>query len=147
MPFLRPTLHGKIVALAGPAPDELDKPARPPDPGNGERTGRHAGHGPAGRGRSRLAEIGSFGRPAPAADGDADGAGAFGRQLQTTRGRHRKPGRFGNDTAEAAMTKPLFEAAQERSLVASLDVDDPVGVETGHDRKSDEEGKSEAVRV
>src|SRR3546814_9212145 len=71
---------------------------------------------------------------------DLDGAGAFGRQLQTTRGRHRKPGRFGNDTAEAAMTKPLFEAAQERSLVASLDVDDPVGVETGQ-----REGRREQV--
>src|SRR3546814_13625484 len=53
---------------------------------------------------------------------------------------HRKPGRFGNDTAEAAMTKPLFEAAQERSLVASLDVDDPVGVETGQ-----REGRREQV--
>src|SRR3546814_16870361 len=91
---------------------------------------------------------------------DLDGAGAFGRQLQTTRGRHRKPGRFGNDTAEAAMTKPLFEAAQERSLVASLDVDDPVGVETGQregrreqvglrhdDRKSVVKGQSVSVRV
>src|SRR3546814_20172264 len=46
--------HEKIGALASPAPDELDKPARPPDPGNRERHGRHAGHAPAGRGRSRL---------------------------------------------------------------------------------------------
>src|SRR3546814_6415296 len=65
--------HEENGARASPAPDELDKPARPPDPGNRERHGRHAGHAPAGRGRSRLAEIGSFGRPAPAADGDADG--------------------------------------------------------------------------
>src|SRR3546814_13053617 len=98
--------HEKIGALASPAPDELDKPARPPDPGNRERHGRHAGHAPAGRGRSRLAELGSFGRPAPQADGQAGGAGAFGPPLQTKRGRHPTTGSLSNGHNTHTTQKP-----------------------------------------
>jgi hypothetical protein len=90
--------------------------------GCGERT-----DAPAGNGRHRLAEIGRLCRPPPAADGEADGARAFGGKLKAVGGRHGEPRDFCYDSAKAAVPQALLEADEDRLFVYRLDIDHAVG--------------------
>jgi hypothetical protein len=80
--------------------------------------------------------------PAPATEGDADGAGASGSELQAARGGHGQTGHFGDDPAKPAMAQTFLEAGENRLLIARLDIDHAVGHEPGL-RK----GRGEQVRA
>jgi hypothetical protein len=86
---------------------------------------------PAGDGRRRLAEIGRLCRPPPAADGEADGARAFGGKLKAAGGRHGEPRDFCYDSAKAAVPQAFLETDEDRLLIARLDIDHAVGNESG----------------
>ena len=64
--------------------------------------------------------------PAPATEGDADGAGASGSELQAARGGHGQTGHFGDDPAKPAMAQTFLEAGENRLLIARLDIDHAV---------------------
>ena len=124
-------LHFEIGAFPGAATDQFELP-----PGASDARHRQGGCGedadaPAGDGCRRLSEIGRLCRPPPAADGDADGAGAFGGKLKAAGGRHREPCDFCDDSAKAAMPQTFLETDEDRLFVARLDIDHAIGREPG----------------
>ena len=135
-------LHFEIGAFPGAAPDQFELP-----PGTSNARHRQWGCGedgdpPAGDGCRRLAEIGGLGRPPPAADGEADGARAFGGKLKAARGRHGEPRDFCYDSAEAAVAQAFLETDEDRLLVARLNIDHAIGNKSGL-----REGRGEQVRA
>jgi hypothetical protein len=102
-------LHFKIGTFPGAAADQFELPAGTANAGNGQRCcGKH-GDAPAGDGCRRQSEIGHLCRSPPAANGEADGAGPFGRELKAAGGRHGEPRDFGYDSAKAAMPQTFLE--------------------------------------
>jgi hypothetical protein len=80
-------LHFEIGAFPGAASDQFELPAGAANAGHRQgRCGARA-DAPACDGPRRLSEIGGLGLAAPAADGDADGARAFGSKLKAAGGR------------------------------------------------------------
>jgi hypothetical protein len=86
---------------------------------------------PAGDGGRRLAEIGRLCRPPPAADGEADGAGAFGGKLKAAGGGHGQKRDLGDNGGKPAVPQAFLETDEERLLIARLDIDHAVGHEPG----------------
>src|SRR3984893_2016437 len=84
-------LHFEIGAFPGMAPDQFELPAGAATPRHRQGVGGEGGDPPAGNGCRWLAEIGRLCRPPPAADGEADGARAFGGKLKAGGGRHGEP--------------------------------------------------------
>lgn len=74
-----------------------------------------------------MTEIGSFGLPSPAPQGDADGAGLFGTKLKPPGGRHVEAGDFADHGAEPAVPQAFLHASKQGLVVAGFSVDDPVG--------------------
>jgi hypothetical protein len=81
--------------------------------------------------RCGLPELGGFGLAAPASQLEADHAGAFRGELQTSRSGHREAGNFRDDGAELGVAQGFFETGKDCFLVASLDIDHPVRRESG----------------
>ena len=124
-------LHFEIGAFPGAATDQFELPPGASDARHRQgRCGEDA-DAPAGDGCRRLSEIGRLCRPPPAADGDADGAGAFGGKLKAAGGRHREPCDFCDDSAKAAMPQTFLETDEDRLFVARLDIDHAIGHEPG----------------
>src|ERR1700731_4225600 len=90
-----------------------------------------SGDPPAGDGRRRLSEVGGLVLAAPATDGDADGARAFGGKLKAAGGRHGEPRDFCYDGAKAAVPQAFLETDEDRLLIARLDIDHAIGHEPG----------------
>ena len=88
-----------------------------PTPGTGKGVAGERADAPAGDGCRRLAEFGRLCRPPPAADGEADGARAFGGKLKAAGGRHGEPRDFCYDSAEAAVPQAFLETDEDRLLV------------------------------
>jgi hypothetical protein len=68
---------------------------------------------------------------APAADGEADGARAFGGELKAAGGRHGEPRDFCYDSAKAAVPQAFLETDVDRRLVPRFDIDHAIGDEPG----------------
>jgi hypothetical protein len=68
---------------------------------------------------------------APAADGDADGAGAFGGKLKAAGVGHGQKRDFCYDSAEPAVPQTLLETDENRLFVSRLDIDHAAGHEPG----------------
>jgi hypothetical protein len=83
------SLHFEIGTFPGAAPDQFELPPRAPNAGHRQWGCGEHGDAPAGDGCRRLAEISRFRRPPPAADGEANGAGAFGSKLKAAGGKCR----------------------------------------------------------
>ena len=132
-------LQFEIRAFAGAAADQLDKPARAADARNGERRRRQRRNAPARRGGRGLAEIGRLGLPPPAAQRDADRAGAFGGELKPPRSGHRQARDFADDGAESAVAQAFFKAGEDRLVVAALKIDDAIGLQAGLGERRREE--------
>jgi hypothetical protein len=110
-------LQLKIGALAGAATDQLDQPARPPDPRNGEWYGGQRRDAPARGGGRRLPEIRRLGLSAPAPQRDAERPRSFGGELEPPRSGHRQAGDFGHHGAQPTVPKPLFKASEDGLVV------------------------------
>src|ERR1700730_15123531 len=67
------------------------------------------GKGVAGSAVTRQRVTDAVCRSPPAANGEADGAGPFGRELKAAGGRHGEPRDLGYDSAKAAMPQTLLE--------------------------------------
>ena len=141
-PFRVAGLHFEIGAFPGAAPDQFELPSGASNAGHRQGSCRKDGDAPAGDGCRRLPEIGRLCRPPPAADGDADGAGAFGRKLKAPGGRHGESRDFCDDSAKAAVPQAFLETNEDRLLIARLGIDHAVGHEPGL-RK----GRGEEVRA
>ena len=132
-------LHFEIGAFPGAATDQFELPAGAADAGHRQGSCGERADAPPGDGGRRLAEIC---RPPPAADGEADGARAFGGKLKAAGGRHGEPRDLGDNGAKAAMPQTLLETDEDRRLVARLDVDHAIGHEPGL-----RDGRGEQVRA
>ena len=124
-------LHFEIGAFPGAAPDQFELPSGASNARNRQRGCGERADAPAGDGCRRLAEIGRLCRPPPAADGEADGARAFGGKLKAAGGRHGEPRDFGDDSAKAAVPQAFLETDEDRLLIARLDIDHAIGHEPG----------------
>src|ERR1700730_7038962 len=135
-------LHFEIGAFPGAAPDQFELPSGAPNAGNRQRGCGERADAPGGDGCRRLAEIGRLCRPPPAADGEADGARAFGGKLKAAGGRHGEPRDLGDNSPKPAVPQTLLEADEDRLFVYRLDIDHAVGHEPGL-----REGRGEQVRA
>jgi len=122
-------LHFEIGAFPGPAPDQFELPSGASNAGNRQLGRGKRADPPAGDRRRRLPEIGGLVLAAPATDGDADGARAFGGKLKAAGGRHGQPRDFCYDSAKAAVPQAFLETDEDRLLIARLDIDHAVGPE------------------
>jgi len=113
------------------APDQFELPSGAPDAGHRQGSCGECADAPAGNGCRRLAEIGRLCRPPPAADGEADGARAFGGKLKAAGGRHGESRDLGDNGAKAAVPQAFLETDEDRLLIARLDIDHAIGHEPG----------------
>src|ERR1700730_3669481 len=135
-------LHFEIGAFTGAAPDQFELPSGASNAGNRQLGCGERADPPARDGRRRLSEVGGLGMSPTAADDDADGAGAFGGKLKAAGGRHREPGHFCYDGAEAAVPQTLLETDEHSLFVSRFDIDQAIGREPGL-----REGRGEQVRA
>lgn len=77
-----------------------------------------------------MPEIRRLGLSPPAANGNADGAGTFGGELQPARGGHRQARQLADDDTEATVAQALFHAGEQCLFVTGLDIDDTARQQT-----------------
>jgi hypothetical protein len=123
-------INYKIRAVAGAAPDQFEQPSGATDAWRRQSSRRERRNSPSRRRCRGLSEIRGFRLATPAANRDGDRPRGFGRERQPARRRHRKPRDLGDHRAETAVTDSFLETRQHGLLVAGIDVDDAVGVET-----------------